>query len=731
MAESLGSAKLVLMTDSAKLNQGIDTAKVKATQLDTKFKATAASIGRSMAGAGRMLIANFSVPLIGLGTGILKLAANFEKSMNKVRALTGATGDSFAQLEDQAKELGRTTQFSASQAADAMGFLAQAGFDANQIIATMPDTLNLAASAQLDLATTADIVSNIMTGYGLAVDDAGRATDVLTAAFTSANTDLTQLGEAMKFAGPIVSGFGIQFEEAAAALGLMGNAGVQASIAGTSLRGIMIRLADPTKEVKELMDELGINVKNADGSLVSLVEIIEQLEKSGADTSEQVRIFGQRAVLGMTALLGQGSEALREFTTELENSGGTAQRIADIQMEGLSGALLRLKSAFEALAISIGDTGLLDWVTKMVTGITALVSWSTEIQIAFASWGIQIEKIRASMQEFLGVMTDPRRLKAAEDNLIALVTQLNEIDSVGKVVAKTFKKFGDNVKDAGDNIKDVTDIVEDWDKAINESAKRVEAGRQLVIGWGTAIGLAEDDIWAMIGAHESWEAVVEATKPTLEEFMRLIIAQFGEGSVQAGLFADAVEEAMATVEETTKAAAAAAAEALKEEFREAALVVSGALGGFADLAQVLGGDWWNFFKALAIAEASINTWVAATRALATLGPILGPIAAAGMIAAGFARVAQIQAMQPPEFHTGGLVGRNQLAPFPGAQTGEGLAILREGERVSTPEQMPSRQITINIPRGTFVWSDNQMRAFIDRLAEVIGDDSTRLRGLVI
>src|SRR5690625_5118085 len=169
---------------------------------------------------GKRLSVGLTVPLSGIGYAVARMGGDFQSSMNRVQALTSAAGDQLEALRDQAKELGIETQFSASEAADAMGFLAMAGFAANQILGTLPDTLSLAAASGMDLARTADVMSNIMQGYGLQTHEAARASDVLTAAFTSSNTDLGQLAEAMKYAGPVAAGMGVEFEEAAAAIGL-------------------------------------------------------------------------------------------------------------------------------------------------------------------------------------------------------------------------------------------------------------------------------------------------------------------------------------------------------------------------------------------------------------------------------------------------------------------------------------------------------------------------------
>jgi len=317
-------------------------------------------MGQRMRSVGKGMTMGLTLPIVGLGVVAVKMGADFEKSMNQVRAVSGAAGAQFEALRDQAKELGRTTQYSASQAAEAMNFLAMAGFEANEVIGAMPSTLQLAAAGQMDLAQAADIASNILTGYQMTTEELGHANDVLVKTFTSTNTNLIQLGEAFKMVAPVASSAGLQFEEVSAAVGLLGNAGIQATMAGTSLRGAIVRLLTPTEEAKDVMGRLGLNVIDASGNLVSLEEIVRQLESSGASTADMMEIFGQRAGPGMAALVGQGADALKGLTAELTDSGGTAKKIADVQMEGFTGAMRRMRSALEGAAIAFVESGLLD-----------------------------------------------------------------------------------------------------------------------------------------------------------------------------------------------------------------------------------------------------------------------------------------------------------------------------------------------------------------------------------
>ncbi|MFG2678297.1 phage tail tape measure protein [Streptomyces sp. NPDC048392] len=333
----------------------------------------ATRLGKQGAGVGSALATGFKVGTVaaaGLGWAALSASGQFEKSMNQVRAVSGATGKDFQDLRNQAKELGATTKFSASEAADGMGFLAMAGFKAKDIMSAMPGVLSLASAGNMDLAMSADIASNILTGYGFKTQQTSRVVDVMAKTFTSTNTNLEQLGEAFKYAGPVTHAAGVKFEETAAAIGLMGNAGIQASMAGTALRGAVTRLLSPTAKVAKTLDKLGVSATDSSGKLLPLNDIVRQLEKSGASTGDMMTIFGQRAGPALLALVDQGSGALVKLTKELENSGGAADKIAKIQMEGLKGQLTSLKSAWEGLMIEIGDLGVLHLATGAVEGVT-------------------------------------------------------------------------------------------------------------------------------------------------------------------------------------------------------------------------------------------------------------------------------------------------------------------------------------------------------------------------
>ncbi|WP_434750262.1 phage tail tape measure protein [Paenibacillus amylolyticus] len=311
-------------------------------------------------------------------TKSVQTAATFEQSMAKVKAISGATAEEFARLRQQAIELGATTVFTSSQAADAQAFLAQAGFKTNEIMAAMPGVLNLAAAGQMELARTADIASNILTGFQLKAEQTSGVVDVMAKTMTNSNTNIEQLGYAMKYVAPIAANLGVSVEETSAAVAKLSDAGIQGEMAGTQLRAIMLRLASPTKEVAFVMKQLGVNVTDAAGNFLPFANIIGQFETGFGKLTEAQRaqaasiVAGQEAASGFLTLIKAGEGELNAFTESLNNAGGTAAQIADTQMDTLNGAIQELQSALEAVGITVGDK-FAPVIRSVAEGISALL----------------------------------------------------------------------------------------------------------------------------------------------------------------------------------------------------------------------------------------------------------------------------------------------------------------------------------------------------------------------
>lgn len=308
--------------------------------------------------AATVAITGTAAALGGVAAAAIKVGSDFESQMSRVKAISGATGEEFEQLKEQAMQLGADTSFSASQAAEGMENLAAAGFTTSEIMSAMPGLLNLAAASGEDLASSSDIAASTLRGFGLAASDAAHVADVLAANANRTNSSVADTGEAMKYIAPLARAAGLSLEETAAAIGIMANAGVNGSQAGTSLRGALSRLSKPTKDMSEAMDELGISFYDSNGKMKSLTEQVGMLRQATEGmTDEQknnylVTLYGQEALSGMLALINEGEGSLGELTNAYKNCDGAAQEAAETMQDNLSGALEQLSGSAETLGLA-------------------------------------------------------------------------------------------------------------------------------------------------------------------------------------------------------------------------------------------------------------------------------------------------------------------------------------------------------------------------------------------
>lgn len=349
---------------------------------------------------------------LSLGYAVYQLVdafAQFESKMNNVKAVAAATGSEMFFLSERAKELGRSTRYSGAEIGEAMGNMAQAGLRTGEIFAGIKPVLDMASAGNLDLGTSAEIVTNIMTGMGVKVGDLNHATDVLTKTFIDSNSALGDLGFAFKYAAPAAATAKVEFEEVATALGLMSNSGVKGTTAGTALAGMLIRLAAPTTEASKRMKELGIRTIDNQGRMMKLIDILKQFEpvaKRGAQGIEDLyTIFGIRPLHGITALIREGSEEFTKFRENLDRAlvAGTAADVAKTQLEGLRGALIELRAAAEGTAIAIGESGLGKALESMADSASAAFNKITDALRAMRSLNEQTTK---DLRRNLGDMRD-------------------------------------------------------------------------------------------------------------------------------------------------------------------------------------------------------------------------------------------------------------------------------------------------------------------------------------
>lgn len=309
----------------------------------------------------------------------VRTAATFEKSMSGVRAVTRATDADFASLQKTARDLGATTQFSASEAAEGMRFLGMAGLDTQQIMAAMPSMLDMALASDIDLGTAADIGSNILSGFRLPAEEMRRVADVLSLTAASSNVDIRMMGESMKYAAPIASQLGVSLEEVAAMAGFLGNVGIQGSMAGTAIRNMMSRLARTSGPVADKIAALGIEVTDLNGQLLPMPEVLRNVLEGTAELSDLERtglfmeIFGERAG-GAVAELAASGAGLEDFIELLKGAEGSAADMAAVMSDNLHGATKGLESALESLRITVGNR-LVPIIRRITTTVTALTRW--------------------------------------------------------------------------------------------------------------------------------------------------------------------------------------------------------------------------------------------------------------------------------------------------------------------------------------------------------------------
>ena len=335
------------------------------------------TVGNKISSVGQKLLPVTGV-VTGLGTAAVKTAAEFDSAMSRVAAVSGATGSDFDKLRDKAREMGAKTKFSATEAADAMNYMAMAGWKTEDMLSGIEGVMYLAAASGEDLATTSDIVTDALTAFGLTAADSGHFADVLAAASSNANTNVSMMGETFKYCAPVAGALGFSVEDTAEAIGLMGNAGIKASQAGTSMRSIMTNLTGDVKLSGAAIGDVTIATTNADGSMRSLSAILADCRGAFAGMTEAEKannaeaLVGKNAMSGFLALMNAAPEDIAKVSGAVNNCKDAAKNMADTMQDNLEGQLTILKSQLQELAISFGDL-LMPAVRSIVSGLQGMV----------------------------------------------------------------------------------------------------------------------------------------------------------------------------------------------------------------------------------------------------------------------------------------------------------------------------------------------------------------------
>ena len=395
---NLGTAVGYLELDTSKFQSGLKTAQSQFKSFtDTSKTANDRFIGlgNSMKTVGSNLTKYVTLPLAGIGAAAVKTTTDFQAGMSEVQAISGATGKDLELLTEKAKEMGSTTKFSASDSAEALKYMAMAGWKTQDMLKGLPAILNLAAAGGTDLAVTSDIVTDGMTAMGISIDDAGGFVDIMAATCSNANTNIELMGETLKYVGPVAGALGISMDDLSLAIGLMGNAGLKGSQAGTSLRSGLTNLIKPTEQMEKAMKKYGVEVVKTGSGSVDFLGTMENLRSTlgGLDETTQAAalstIFGKEAMSGWASIVNASEADFNKLSDAILESAGSAEKMSATMQDNSKGSIDNMKSAFEGFLIVIGEKltpiirDIVDNISKMFTWFNNLNPVVQDVVIAF------------------------------------------------------------------------------------------------------------------------------------------------------------------------------------------------------------------------------------------------------------------------------------------------------------------------------------------------------------
>lgn len=459
-------------------------------------------IGRNMQSIGRSMSLYVTAPVVaGFGAAVKK-SIDFDDSMRKVKATSGATSGEFQQLRDKALEMGAKTKFSASQSAEALNYMALAGWDTKEMMTGIDGVMQLAAASGEDLGSVSDIVTDSLTAFGLKAKDSGHFADVLAQASSKANTDVRGLGEAFKYAAPVAGALGYTVEDTSIAIGLMSNAGIKGEKAGTALRTMFSNLAKPTKAMKNQMDELGISITDSQGNMLPMRDVMDQLRgkfkglSKDQQASAAATIFGKEAMSGALAVINASDEDYKKLTKSIDNSAGASKRMADEMEGGIGGSIRRMKSAIESLAISIGDVlapyikRLAEWVANAATKLNEMPKGTQKVVVG------------------LGLVA-----AAIGPLLVTLGVMVSTIGASFKVLGPLFKVIGKLTlltRGANGQLKIFTATQKIWNGVVSASKAIADGYRYAIARLSTSQAIATLKTKLSTAATKIWSATTKA-----------------------------------------------------------------------------------------------------------------------------------------------------------------------------------------------------------------------------
>lgn len=392
------------------------------------------SAGKTITSVGSTLTKAITVPIAGVATAAVKTAADFEAAMSEVGAISGASAQDLATLTAKAKEMGATTSFSASESAEAMKYMAMAGWKTADMTAGIAGIMNLAAAAGEDLGTTSDIVTDGLTAFGMSAKESGRFADVMAAASTNANTNVTMLGESFKYCAATAGAMGYNIEDISVALGVMANAGIKGSTAGTTLKNVIANMAKPTDAQAAVMQKLGISLTDSSGNMKSFAEVMNNLRSSFNGLSETEKasyattLAGKESMSGLLTIVNASAADFDKLTEAINGSSGSAEAMAAKMLDNLKGQLTLLKSAVEGIAITIGDK-LLPYLKKFVSWVQKAADYINNLSDAQVDSIMKWAAIAAAIPPIIMVFGK-------------VVTMVGTVQRTFGTITKTIANFG-------------------------------------------------------------------------------------------------------------------------------------------------------------------------------------------------------------------------------------------------------------------------------------------------
>ena len=390
MSINAGTVVGYLDLDASKFKSGLKDAQStlkeftnNSNSAGTRFQA----LGSSLKTVGRTITTAVSLPLLAVGAGAIKTAADFEAGMSKVAALSGATGDDLKMLEEEAKRMGATTKYSATESADALSYMALAGWDAEQMAAGLEPSLKLAGASGMQLAECTDIVTDTMSMFGMKASEATKMTDMLAYAQANSNTDVQQLGEALKYCGASANAMGYDLADTTALLGTFADQGLKGSSAGTTLNAVFRDMKKNAEDGKIAIGDKNVAIVDANGNYRDMTDILADVQKATEGMTQAERdmalssIWGTEALKGVNMAFEAGVPKIREFEDGIRKSDGAASDMYDTMQNNLKGAIDNMKSAFEGVMITIGER-LIPIFQNLVEGITNVFTWFNNLNPA-------------------------------------------------------------------------------------------------------------------------------------------------------------------------------------------------------------------------------------------------------------------------------------------------------------------------------------------------------------